>query len=738
MTTLAVYDIESNGLLKAKREKDGSVHPPMDKVHCIAAIILDQETGQEERWSAADQPGYLLGNSGRGWKRCSIVELLHKIAEADIRVAHNGQDFDERAILLVYPWWKCKEGSKLLDTLLLSRLIYPDIAKSGPNTHKLYGFEKSLHGLKYWGKRLGEYKGDYNGGWLYWSEDMQAYMEQDVVVLLKLFRWLMSQKPASVAVDLEHDFAAIIRRLESRGWAFSHAKALTLLTSLQAREQALETQLIEDFGCWWDYGKKVDSKATEHGKNSYADDAEDEDEEDEEEQARRAALWQSNQEYAEVVVPTKTRNVKMIGFPDVLHKRVSKVTGKELAPKWGPPLCTYTQGHPYTPVKLVEFNPSSRTHIYKRLIAKHGWKPVKFTPASKAHPYGQPKVDEDVLKSLPYPEAQKLAEYMLILKRLGQLAVGKKAWLKVAEETELPSGEKLYRIHGRINTNGAVTGRCTHSDPNLAQVPKNSAGVKAYPDAPELWGKACRDLFEAGPGYQLVGFDGAALELRMLAHFISPWDKGEYALIVDTGNKELGTDPHSWLRDLIGTDIIGKGEPGRDNAKTAMYAELYGAGNLKMGSIVVPTGTDREKMEIGREIKAKMAERFVAKAKLQEAIEQAVEANGFLKGLDGRTLRIRKAHAALNTLLQSAGALVMKRSLVILDRDLQTDGMKPGIDYEFVGNIHDEAQAEVLFKRVERYKEFAEACLHKAGLSFRLKCPLKAEASDGTSWAYTH
>ena len=80
----------------------------------------------------------------------------------------------------------------------------------------------------------------------------------------------------------------------------------------------------------------------------------------------------------------------------------------------------------------------------------------------------------------------------------------------------------------------------------------------------------------------------------------------------------------------------------------------------------------------------------------------------------------------------------MKRSLVILDRDLQLNGMKPGTDYEFVGNIHDEAQAEVLFERVERYKEFAEDCLPKAGLSFRLKCPLKAEASSGSSWAHTH
>ena len=217
MTTTAIYDIETNGLLTEKRERDGSICPPLDRIHTVT--IIWQEPGQPpQQISAANQPGYEKG-SGRGWQRMSIVPALQLLETADVRVAHNGQDFDERAIPMVYPWFKPKPGSKLFDTLLLSRLIYPDIYRTGPNSHKLVGFEKGAHSLAAWGKRLGEHKGDYKGGWAEWSEDMQSYGEQDTVFLAKLFKWLIAQKPSPESVRLEHDFAAVIRRQEARGFA---------------------------------------------------------------------------------------------------------------------------------------------------------------------------------------------------------------------------------------------------------------------------------------------------------------------------------------------------------------------------------------------------------------------------------------------------------------------------------------------------------------------------------------
>lgn len=746
---LVISDIETDGLLEPKRNKaQVIIEPAMSKVHCIGMIEVDiSKTPWQvlRKVSCADQKGYSTGHSGRGWERMSIVEGLREVLmQADIVVGHNWQDFDDRAIRKVYPWYQQKPGSRMLDTLLMSRLIYPDIHRTGPNRHKLFPHEARLHSVKAWGKRLGNEKQDYSDickekgidPWASWSEDMQAYMEQDIEVGFDIFKWLWAQKPATTALTLEHEFAAVIRRLETWGWAFDRDKAEDLLTELQIKEADLETKLIRAFGSF--YLPVARGKTSDDLKTGWSDGDEDEDAEDEKVQATRYQQFLKSQAEKYLVVPTRTYTQKCVGLPDITQEVYSEKTGKRLKDYVGPPKCIITQGQPYTPVKLVEFNPSSRAHIWQRLIHKYGWVPLKFTPGGK-NKDPEPVVDEDVLGSLPYPEAKLLAEYFLVLKRIGQLATGQKAWLKYARETEHPNGTKTYRIHGRINTNGAATGRCTHMQPNLAQVPKNSAATKDYPDSPELHGSRCRELFIPSPGFDLGGFDGEALELRMLAHYLFPYDGGEYANLVVNGKKEDRTDPHSWLTLLIGEDLLGPvSGAGRDNAKTLMYASLYGAGKLKKGTIVQPHATEAQRMALGKAIEEKMDARFQAKTQLQAALAGEAAEKKYILGLDGRKLYIRKPHAALNTLLQSAGAVVMKKALVVLDRDLQAAGLSPGKDYEFVGNIHDEAQADILPIHRDLYKRLASEALPKAGRLLKMKCPLSAGVDFGHSWKDTH
>lgn len=773
MTLIAIYDLESNGLLTEKLERDGSTHPPLDRLHTETLILWDPDAKTHRYISAANQPGYekgerhwneeTKGEDGKPkviarpantappgaivWERMPIVDALRLTETADMRVGHNIQDFDERAIPMVYPWFRPKPGSTIRDTLIMSRCIYPDIHRTGPNGHKVYGFLKNAHSLKAWGLRLGNHKGDYKGGWMEWSEDMQRYGEQDTIVVFQLFKFLMAQKPAPEMLELEHQFAQVIRRQEARGVCFDHDKAQALLAELLTEKSNLEAALIETFSSWWAFGKAADSAATsiedaekeEYRRAAQARDEVDENDldamadlEDEAVQEQRRKRWVRAQGgTADTIVVTKTREVKMVGVPDITKEVYSEKTGKRLKDYVGPPKTLYALGAEYTPIKRVQFNPASRTQIIKRLKAQFGWEPTKFTAKDN------PIVDDAVLRTLPWPEAQKLADYFLVNKRIGQLATGKKGWLKVAKPYPQPNGSTVWRIHGRVNTNGAGTGRCTHSDPNLAQVPKNSAEDKNAMDC--VKGYRYRELFIPSPGYTLVGFDGAALELRMLAHFVAPYDGGEYARIVDEGNKKLGTDPHSWLRtDIIGEDLIGSGEEGRDHSKTVMYADLYGAGDEKVGAIIAPQASSDEKRRIGRMVRARMASRFTAKAKLQADIVKAVLAKGSLNGLDKRKLYVRKPHAALNTLLQSAGAVTMKKALVLLDADLQAHGLIPGQDYEFVLNIHDEAQADVLPQAVPLYERLASAAMVKAGPALRLKCPLLAEASHGDSWRETH
>lgn len=368
---------------------------------------------------------------------------------------------------------------------------------------------------------------------------------------------------------------------------------------------------------------------------------------------------------------------------------------KVLIPKRDNKTRGYKAGVPVTKMKTVVFNPASRHHIADRLKAKYGWKPEAFTEN------GTPQVDESILKALPYEEATLLNEFLLVDKRLGQLCTGNQNWVKLTEADG--------RIHGRVTQNGAVTGRMTHSNPNIAQVPKCGSP----------YGTECRSLFYVPPGKLLVGADASGLELRCLAHYMGKWDAGDYAKIILEG------DIHTVNQQAAGL-------PTRDNAKTFIYAFLYGAGDAKIGSIV------GKGAKAGKELKKKFLAGLPALDRLLHAIEVTVERNGYLRGLDGRLLHIRSSHAALNTLLQSAGAVVMKKALVILDQRLQARGYIPGVHYEFVANVHDEWQIECDANIAEEVGQAAASAITSAGEAFGFRCPLAGEYKSGRNWAETH
>ena len=405
---------------------------------------------------------------------------------------------------------------------------------------------------------------------------------------------------------------------------------------------------------------------------------------------------------------------------------------KEFTPARNNKTLGYVEGCAMTKVEVRPFNPGSRHDIANRLEELRGWKPSQFTPE------GQPKLDETILLGLPYPEARLLAEYFLVKKRLGMLAEGKQAWLKVVKENG--------RIHGGVITNGAVTGRMTHKSPNLAQVPAN--------DSP--YGKECRALFVVPEDKSLVGCDADALELRCLAGYMAKYDGGKYIKIVLEGKKEDGTDIHSENARALGLDpkkkypVKGKKITGRDIAKTWFYAYIYGAGNVKLGEILGRVGRSKAAYT-GKKSRKRFEENLPALGQLSNAIAKKIEIRtvkhprtenvislGYLTGLDGRHLKIRSEHSTLNTLLQSAGAILMKKALVIFDQDLQAQGYKPGIDYEFVANVHDEWQIETDKEIAENVGQMARKAIRKAGDAFRFRCPLDGNYAIGRNWAATH
>jgi DNA polymerase I len=366
----------------------------------------------------------------------------------------------------------------------------------------------------------------------------------------------------------------------------------------------------------------------------------------------------------------------------------------------------YVKGVPFEKIHYEEFNPGSRDQIADRLKVKYGWQPEKTTEK------GNPILNDEVLEALPYPEAKPLAEYMLIKKRLGQIADGNNAWLKLVNNDS-------SRMHGDVVTNGCVTGRCAHRYPNMGQVP---AGYSPY-------GKECRSLFHAPQGWDMIGIDAKALELRCLAGYLAIYDGGEYARVV--------TDPtidiHVYNQERFGVAT-------RDISKRLLYAVLYGAGHLKAGSIVDPNEKDEEVLrKLGRTaINSFMAE-VPALKELKERIESQIAHNDHLVGLDRRILYCRSAFKGLNVLLQSAGAILMKQVVINIHDNIESALSLPhGAEWEQVLMVHDEVQLVCSPKYTEQIRAQALAAFPQAQQFFGFLCDIEGDSRVGSNWSQTH
>lgn len=405
-------------------------------------------------------------------------------------------------------------------------------------------------------------------------------------------------------------------------------------------------------------------------------------------------------------------HAKLVEHRDRLYDRLQEIfppRERVFIPKASNRKIGYIKGQPV--IKRTPFNPGSEKQVAARLI-EAGWEPTEYTKN------GTPKLDDAILSELTHPAIKLLVEYRLVEKRLGAIADGKEAWLKCVRNG---------RIHGRITTNGAVTGRMTHSRPNTANVP---GIVSRKTGKPQLYGRECRELFRASPGKVLVGCDADALEGRCQAHFLYPFDGGDYARMLLEGKKEDGSDFHSQNAKALGV--------ARDPAKTWFYAYIYGAADYKLGLTLIGKKAKKRVLRAGAKARAQFLERFPAFDKLTQAVQKVLRKRNWLRGLDGRKVFIRSDHAALNTLLQSAGALVMKKALVILDTKLQAADLVPGDDYEFVLNVHDEWQIETLPKNAEFVGQLAADAIRLAGEHFQFRCPLKGNYKIGETWADTH
>ena len=548
--SIAVFDVEADNFIEK-----------MTKIHVI--VVKDIQTGKHHEFTDVS-------------KAVAFLDGFDRI------VGHNCIVFDIPAIQKFIDW---KPKASPIDTLIISRLLYPDRTQ-----HPAGGSS-----LKNWGDYLRMPKIEFTNFESY-TPEMAKYCRQDVDITEAIFRLLT---PAAIrhngAVSIELNVASIISAQIRNGFGFDRMAASGLMADLTMRKATVTEELQRLF--------------------------------------------------PPKEIPLKTK------------------------------------------VKVIPFNPGSRDMISAALIKKYKWKPTKMTET------GKPQIDESILSELPFPEAPLLNEYLLVDKRISQLS----QWLDADVDG---------RIHGDVNTNGAISGRMTHSNPNMAQVPRCGSP----------YGKECRALF--GPtrsGWVQVGADASGLELRMFAHYLAEFDYGDYVKIVTTG------DVHTHNQHAAGLKT-------RDQAKTFIYGLLYGAGDEKVGKIVDGSRAD------GERLKTDFKRKVPAYDKLLKKLQYTTLKNNELVGLDGRPLPIRSAHSALNLLLQSAGAVVMKKALIIMKKKLDDSQ----VQFAFMANVHDEVQIECPPECADKIGAIMVDSIKESGVELGLKCPLAGEFKVGTNWSETH
>jgi DNA polymerase I-like protein with 3'-5' exonuclease and polymerase domains len=561
---VCVLDIEGNGLGELVLDSKGKPYTEATRVLCAATKVNDEEP--------------IL------WLEHQMKDLVKYLSEMPVIIGHNiwGYDFPVMRRLYGMARPKC-----IVDTLVISKLMYPDI-----NNHPI-----GDNSLESWGKHLKFPKMDYTGGWQQYSDEMGTYCLQDARLGMAIYQ---AQK-----------------------------SFITKNKELVRFESSVSEVLMEQ---------------VEHGFN-YDRDAGD-------------RLYQTLM-LEKLGIEDEMRQI----FPDRIIIRHSEKTGKRLKDK------------------IETFNPGSRQQIAARLTEKYGWEP----PLTDK---GNPKVDEAVLATLEYPEAKKLTEYFNTVKLMGM----------VEDWNTRANSSRDTRIHGNINAQGAATGRCTHSQPNIAQV---SGDHRA------------RELWISDPGDVVVGADLSGLELRMLAHFMAKYDNGEYAKVLLTG------DIHTHNQHAAGLSS-------RSLAKSFIYAYLYGAGDKKIAMVCDCSVTD------ARKLRERFQKEIPALAKVQDAVRFETVKTGKVRLPDGRQVPVRSEHAALNTLLQGSGAIVSKYWMVEASKEAMRHRAHQ------LAYIHDELQYSCPKSCADDFGKAVTAAATKAGELLNLNIRIDAEYRVGNTWAETH
>lgn len=723
----------------------------------------------------------------------SLKEGVDFLQRSRTVVFHNGIGFDVK-VLEHHFGLTAQHDLHFVDSLVLCQLFYSNVKEEEDfamfEKHKMrpagpLKFTGDLMGsnsLEAWGLRLKPPcpKGDYAekmeeqgiDAWSEWNPHMQEYAIQDVAVLTELWTQRLRQRFLEAAnkqaIQIEHYMAELMDQTRTSGIYLDVEWANKLCDDLEAQAEVIAEQLQKDFPpryepVKWKYHKirQGELEVYPHERERYEEIRNSEEPEHIEERMRE---WgnRPRQNLTDLMLKFPGSEVyrPYFNLPDgYVREMYGEITNPKVDRKvkdkaTGEILYVVNKDVPFTKIHRAELNPRSRPQLVRRLL-EQGWRPTEFTDA------GNPETNEVELHKIEedFPVAKNIALFLLIQKRLGQIKTGKKAWLSLVGADG--------KVHPTIRACNTVAFRATHSDPNISQVPSvrmkdvvNLDGTKAMKTSPKFlykynpsekswdrtevgveekvrqeplkgiagkWGWDCRKCFTVKPGWTMVGSDLAGIEMRAWAHYLWPYDDGDFANIV------LNLDVHEQNRVILGFSD-------RRKAKEFLYAAMYGAGDEKLGFVIDPTATASKQKMLGSAARARFMQGLRGYQELNSALVAGVK-RGWLKGLDGRRVPVRKQHAALNALLQSAGAIVSKYWIYFtLDIIENEYNLKWGWDNDFTLLLysHDELQFACAPENREKIEDACVRGALKAGKHLGFRLDVEVGLAHGDNWAATH
>lgn len=568
-------------------------------------------------------------------KQDNLQEGLDRLNEFDEIMGHFIIGHDLPMLKRLYNW-EPRDGVKLIDTLVLSRL-------SNPDRKRPYRYEgkSGPHSLDCWGYRVCRAKPSHED-WSTFSPAMLRRNREDVGINRLTKHLLDSEMDGhdwSESIELENNVLRIMTQQERNGVYFDVDRANELVDELTAKVKYIDDDLTPNLPIRY-VARGVPVRKPFKTNGSYS---------------KMSTDW-----YGEDIVTS----------PNLV-------------------------GGPFTRLDILKLDINSIKQI-KDYFLDNGWIPTEYNFSKKTGQPTSPKLTEDSYGTITGGMGPQIKERLTLCHRRNQI----QGWLdRLRPDSRLTAG---------ANTLGTPTGRMRHN--NVVNVPKAADYVP--------YGIQMRSLFCVPKGYKLVGCDAEQLELRLLAHYM-----GDQNYIQEI----LHGDIHTYNQTLAGLST-------RDAAKTFIYAFIYGAGDEKLGAIVEGTGQE------GTRLRKTFLDGLPELKRLITRVKRASN-KGWLKGLDGRKLWLRRGdngeiqkHKALNLYIQGAGAVIMKKAMVILDELILQDRL----DAKKVLDMHDEFQFEVLERDAERVAELCERAIVLSGESFNLKIPMAGQSKIGNNWAETH